>query len=73
MDHRHNGKENHQQGGKGEGLFEGMTQLVFLDHAVERRQQDDDHQADEAYRRQVKCESGDKDCRDHRLHSQSGV
>ena len=46
MDDGDNGEKDHQQGGERQGLFKGGSQLVLLDHAVERGEQNDHRQAD---------------------------
>jgi hypothetical protein len=60
VDDGDNGEKDHQEGGEGQSLLKGVAHLVFLDHAVEGGEQDDDRQADDADRRQVEGQGQDQ-------------
>jgi hypothetical protein len=61
VNHRNDGKKDDEQCREGQGLLEGVAELVLLDDAVEGREQHDDHQADQTHRRPVHGQAHNQD------------
>ena len=73
VDHRHDGKEHDQQRGERQGFLEGFADLVFINDAVERGNQDDHHQTDKADFSQVQCQANDQQHGSDGLNQQGGL
>ena len=68
VNHRDNGEKYDQQGSEGESLLKCMTQLVFFYDPVEGCQQDDNHETNQANRRQMEGKTDDQNNCDQRLN-----
>ena len=53
MDHRDDRKEHDQERGEGQRLLKGVTDLMLIGNAIERRQKHDYEQTNQAHGRQM--------------------
>ncbi len=70
VDHPNDGEEHHQQRGKRQCLFKGMTNTVLVSHTVECRLQHNNGQTNQAHRRQMQRQTSHQKYRHNTLHYQ---